>query len=240
MIVDWETYYTAGTKCRELAVSLRAADKPVHEAAEAQWSGMAGDAPGCMQWGQAYDEAARGTLQACASLANALTNYGAVLYAQGYNWGITNKSSPPPPQPDISQVGEYKVALPNSTHGTGIGFGDNGGAKEFFDDLFRKVVKSFGRIPNGDADKLQKAYNTWTAFADNSAISETLYRIMLISDLFIDMDDSSHRYEIQHRLNDLHTALKLSHWPPDAWLRRSTTITKQLRHWPQPAPTRSI
>ncbi|WP_156769442.1 hypothetical protein [Nocardia sp. 852002-20019_SCH5090214] len=209
MILDWETYYDAAAKCRNLAESIRTADKPVHEAAKGQCDGMAGDAPGCKEWGQAYDAAARSTLQACASLANALTNYGAVLYAQGYNWAVANRSDPPPPQPDISQVSEYKVVLPPSARGGGIGFGDNGGAKAFFDDLFRKVVKSFGMIPNGDADKLQKAHETWKAFAENRAISGAADHIMLISDLFTGMDDSKHRYEIQHRLNDIRTSAQL-------------------------------
>ncbi|MEV0356861.1 hypothetical protein AB0H71_12435 [Nocardia sp. NPDC050697] len=120
MKVDWQTYYDAAAKCRGLADELRSADKPLHQVMKGECAGMAGDAPGCREWGGAYDRAARQTLQANASLANALTNYGAVLYAMGHHYGIANKSNPP--QPDVSQVGDYTVSLPTSVADNGLGF----------------------------------------------------------------------------------------------------------------------
>ncbi|WP_067674288.1 hypothetical protein [Nocardia miyunensis] len=109
MIVDWQTYYDAAKKCHDLADDLRRTDKPVHDAVKGKCAGMAGDAPGCKEWGKAYDTAAQQTMQACSSLANALTNYGTALYAMGYNYGIANKSNPAPTRPAINQVSEYSA-----------------------------------------------------------------------------------------------------------------------------------
>ncbi len=165
MIVDWQIYYDAGKKCHDLADELREADKPVHVAVKGDCAGMAGDAPGCKEWGQAYDKAARQTMQACSSLANALTNYGAALYAMGYNYGTANNSKPLPDRPNVSQVGEYQVTIPSSVADNGIGFADHGGVKEFFDKLVAKVLSAFGKLPNGDATKLDKSHTTWNTFA---------------------------------------------------------------------------
>ena len=73
MIIDWEVYYDAAKRSQELATHLREADKPVHTAVLGECAGMAGDAPGCAAWGRAHDAAAEKAMQACTSLANALT-----------------------------------------------------------------------------------------------------------------------------------------------------------------------
>lgn len=206
MIIDWETYYDAAAKCYQLAEDIRRADKPVHDAVKGECAGMAGDAPGCKDWGGAYDEYARATMQACSTLANALTNYAAVLYAQGYNWGVTNKSDPPPPRPAISQVGEYKVVIPTSVSNNGLGFTYQNDADTFFDKLVHQVEATFGKLPNGDSIKLEKAYRIWMTFATNPTITDAHDHIMVISDQFIGMDDATHRQEIQNRLNQLQTS----------------------------------
>ncbi|RDI64549.1 hypothetical protein [Nocardia pseudobrasiliensis] len=206
MIVDWQVYYDAAKKCQDLADELRRADKPVHEAVKGECVGMAGDAPGCRQWGEAYDKSAQQTMQVCSSLANALTNYGAVLYAMGYNYGIANKSDPPPPRPNTSQVGEYKVSIPSSVGDNGIGFDhDHGGVKEFFDKLIAKVLAAFGKLPNGDRSKLDKAHTTWNTFANHESVVGAAGRIATISALFDGMDDATNRQLLQDHFATLKT-----------------------------------
>ncbi|WP_225731091.1 MULTISPECIES: polymorphic toxin type 28 domain-containing protein [unclassified Nocardia] len=205
MKVDWQTYYDAAKKCHDLADELRKADKPVHDAVKGDCVGMAGDAPGCKQWGEAYDTAAQQTMQACSSLANALTNYGAVLYANGYNYGIANKSNPAPSQPSISQVGQYQVVIPSSVADNGIGFDHDGGIKEFFDKLVAKILSAFGKLPNGDKTKLDKAHTTWNTFANHDTITSAAARISAISALFDGMDDATNRQLIQGHFATLKT-----------------------------------
>ncbi|MET8875737.1 hypothetical protein, partial [Nocardia sp. NPDC004604] len=206
MIVDWQTYYDAAKKCHDLADDLRKADKPVHDAVKGECVGMAGDAPGCKQWGEAYDQAARQTMQACSSLANALTNYGAVLYANGYHYGTANKSNPAPPRIHAQEVGEYKVTIPSSVHDNGIGFTDHGGLKEFLDKLVAKVLAAFGKLPNGDHTKLDKAHTIWNTFANHDTITGAAARISAISALFDGMDDPTNRQLLQDHFTTLKTA----------------------------------
>ncbi|AHH17042.1 hypothetical protein NONO_c22440 [Nocardia nova SH22a] len=206
MIVDWEVYYDAARKCHDLADELRKADRPVHEAAKGDCRKMAGDAPGCSDWGRAYDDVSHRTLQACASLANALTNYGAVLYAQGYNWGIANKSNPPPPRPDTGQVGEYKVSLPSAVGDNGDGYEKKGGLQGFFNDLSAKLIQVFGKLPNGNSHGLRTAHDTWSAFAANKTITNAAATVSAVSALFDGMGDDGHRERIQ----DYFTSLKNS------------------------------
>ena len=197
MIVDWQTYYDAAAQCHQLARDLRAADKPVHEAAKQQCEGMAGNAAGCVKWAEVYDRSAQHTLQVSASLANALTNYGAVLYAQGYNWGIANKSNPPPPRPNTGQVGEYSVVLPTSVGDNGSGFEHSGGVKQFFDDLVKAVIEKFHQLPNADASKLKVAHNSWKTFSTHETLTGAAARIDTISALFDGVDDPTNRTHIQ-------------------------------------------
>ncbi|PPJ35972.1 hypothetical protein C5E45_23010 [Nocardia nova] len=204
MNVDWQTYYDAARQCRQLADDLRKADKPVHDAIRNGCNGMADDANGCTQWGQSYDKAAHTTLQACASLANALTNYGAVLYAQGFHWGNANKSNPP--KPDTSQVSQYTVDLPTSVRDNGAGFEHSGGVKAFFDKLVIEVANKFGKLPNGDAAKLKSAHTTWNTFATHETLTGAAARISTLSGLFDGMDDATNRQLIQDHFATLETS----------------------------------
>ncbi|NKY49714.1 hypothetical protein [Nocardia vermiculata] len=203
MIVDWQTYYDAAAQCHQLASDLRAADKPVHEAVKHQCEGMAGNAAGCVKWAEVYDRSAQHTLQVSASLANALTNYGAVLYAQGYNWGIANKSNPPPPRPNTGQVGEYSVVLPTSVGDNGAGFEHSGGVKQFFDDLVKAVIEKFHQLPNADASKLKVAHDSWKTFSTHETLTGAAARIDTISALFDGVDDPTNRTHIQDHFTTL-------------------------------------
>lgn len=124
------------------------------------------------------------------------------------NWGVANKSDPPPPRPTISQVGEYKVVVPSSVRDNGIGFTHQSDTDTFFEKVVRKVEDDFGKLPNGDVIKIEKAYRSWFDFAMNPTITDAHDRILVISDHFIDMDDAAHRQEIQNRLNQLQTSAK--------------------------------
>ncbi|WP_433732069.1 hypothetical protein ACQP0C_08090 [Nocardia sp. CA-129566] len=207
MKVDWQVYYDAAKKCHDLAAELRRADKPVHDAVKGACAGMAGDAPGCKQWGEKYDETARQTMQTCTNLADALTNYGYVLYANGYNYGIRNKSNPSPPRPDVHTMTEYKVTIPKSAadNGNGVKHNGDGGVKAFFDELVKLIISEFGKLPNGDVDKLAKASTTWQTFADHATITGAAATISGISALFDGMDDEANRQLIQDHFGTLRT-----------------------------------
>ncbi|MEU0874148.1 hypothetical protein [Nocardia brasiliensis] len=191
MRIDWQVYYDAAKRCHDLAADLRRADKPVHDAVKSECAGMAGDAPGCKEWGEKYDSTARDTMQSCTNLADALTNFGYVLYAAGYNYGISNKSNPAPERPDVREMTEYRVTIPTSVRNNGIGIEHHGGVQELFDALIAKILETFGKLPNGDIKKLEKASSTWTTFANHETITGAAARITAIIGLFDTIDDKT-------------------------------------------------
>ncbi|MEV6322406.1 hypothetical protein AB0M45_14600 [Nocardia sp. NPDC051787] len=191
LVIDWQTYYDAAKKCHSLATDLRTADKPVRDAVKGECAGMAGDAPGCEQWGRAYDRAAQETMQTCTNLADALTHFGNMLYAAGYNWALANKSNPMPDRPTATAMSEYKVSIPTSVGSNGDGVTEgNGSIPGFYDALVGKIQDEFGsKLPNGNKDKLAKAASTWKTFAEHPTITGTPARITAISNLFDDIQD---------------------------------------------------
>ncbi|MEV6280328.1 hypothetical protein [Nocardia sp. NPDC051832] len=195
MRVNWPTYYEAAKKCHDLATALRTADKPVHDAMKNDCVGMAGDAPGCREWGQAFDRAALTTAQTCTNLADALTNFGYVLYAAGYNLGVSDvgKTSTQPPRPDVRPVSLYKVDFPSSVgdNGNGIERDDSVGVEAVFDEVAGQVAKVFGKLPNGNTSKLSKAESVWTAFAREETVTGAASQIKTILGLFDGADDPS-------------------------------------------------
>lgn len=203
--VDWQTFYEAAAQCHQLATDLRAADKPVHDAVKGECVGMAGDAPGCKQWGERYDQVALDTMQTCTNLADALTNFGYALYAMGYHYG-QEPGSPPAPRPTIHAMSEHKVAIPPSTadNGHGIKRDDSVGVEELFDAVLAKVGEEFGKLPNGDTDKLDKASSVWKAFAEHEAITGAAARIQSIRSLFDNTVDPENLPKIHAHLDTLH------------------------------------
>ncbi|MBF6172903.1 hypothetical protein [Nocardia blacklockiae] len=204
MNIDWQIYYEAAKKCHDLAADLRRADKPVHDAVKNECAGMAGDAPGCRQWGESYDRTARDTMQACTNLADALTNFGNVLYANGYNYGIANRSNPPPHRPTVQDMSVYQVSIPTSVHDNGIGINHGGGVKELFDKLIAEIIQQFGKLPNGDVKKLEKASTVWRTFADHATVTGAAGRITEIIGLFDRIEDKNTLPLILDHLNTLH------------------------------------
>ncbi|MFC4377251.1 hypothetical protein ACFO5K_24530 [Nocardia halotolerans] len=206
MYVDWVSYYDAAKKCHDLANDLRAADKPVHTAVKDQGAGMAGDAPGCVEWAKAYDSVAQRTLQTCTNLSDALTNFGNVLYASGYNYGTSNNSDPAPPRPTITAMAEHKVTIPSATTATsGVGVKKDGEG-QFFDDLLSDITNEFKKLPNADIDALAAVTAAWSTFAASEALSGAKARIATISQMFDDMDQIKNRELIQQHLNTIGSA----------------------------------
>lgn len=203
MRIDWQTYYDAAKKCHDLAADLRRADKPVHDAVKGECAGMAGDAPGCKQWGETYDRTARDTMQSCTNLADALTNFGYVLYATGYNYGINNRSNPPPPRPDVREMTQHQVTIPTSVRDNGIGIERHSGVQELFDLLVAEILEKFGKLPNGDVKKLDKAASTWKTFANHETVTGAATRITSIIGLFDNIDDKTNLPPILNHLETL-------------------------------------
>ncbi|WP_280334917.1 hypothetical protein [Nocardia wallacei] len=206
MNVDWQIYYEAAKKCHDLAADLRRADKPVHDAIKNECGGMAGDAPGCRQWGESYDRTARDTMQSCTNLADALTNFGNVLYANGYNYGIANRSKPPPARPNVRDMSVYQVSIPTSVRDNGIGIEHGGGVKELFDMLIAQIIQQFGKLPNGDVEKLAKASSVWRTFADHATVTGAAGRITEIIGLFDRIEDKNTLPLVLDHLNTLHSS----------------------------------
>ncbi|MBF6439284.1 hypothetical protein [Nocardia cyriacigeorgica] len=203
--VDWTTFYEAAAQCHQLATDLRAADKPVHDAVKGECAGMAGDAPGCKQWGEKYDQVAVDTMQTCTNLADALTNFGYALYAMGYHYG-QEPGRPPAPRPTIHAMSEHKVSIPASTadNGNGIERDDSVGVEEVFDAVLAKVGEEFGKLPNGDTGKLDKASSVWKTFAEHEAVTGAAARIQSIKALFDNTVDPENLPKILAHLDTLH------------------------------------
>jgi hypothetical protein len=202
--LDWEIYYEASQKCHDLAGELRVADKPVHDAVKNECAGMAGDANGCRQWGEKYDEVARQTMQGCTNLADALTSFGYVLSAVGYNYGIANRSNPAPPAPHVVEMAEHRVAIPTSVADNGIGVDKHdGGVGAFYDQFVTKVGDEFGKLPNGDKQKLEKAATVWRTFADHPTVIGSAGKIGEIRGLFDSVQDKKNLALILGHLDTL-------------------------------------
>ncbi|WP_255286196.1 hypothetical protein [Nocardia mexicana] len=175
----------------------------MHDAVKNECGGMAGDAPGCREWGQTYDRTARDAMQACTNLADALTNVGYLLYATGYNYGIANKSKPPPHRPTLQELPVHQVSIPTSVRDNGIGIDHGGGVKELFDRLIAEILQQFGKLPNGDVKKLEKASSVWKTFADNGTVTGAAGRVAEIIGLFDSIEDKQGLPHILERLDTL-------------------------------------
>ncbi|WP_280441001.1 hypothetical protein [Nocardia brasiliensis] len=203
--LDWQVYYDAAAKCHEIATNLRAADKPLHDAVKNDCAGMAGDANGCKQWGTKYDQLAQQTMQTCTNLADALTNYGYVLSAMGYNYAVANNSNPLPQRPVVAPLPEYKVTIASSVgdNGPGVHEKDGAGIKEFYDKLVDKIGEEFGKLPNGDVDKLSKASTAWRTFAEHATITGSAGQLAGVIGLFDGVADKKNLELVLENLTTL-------------------------------------
>lgn len=190
-VVDWQVYYDAAQKCHDLAGELRKADAPLHAVIKNDCAGMAGDAPGCKQWGEAYDNHAREALQTCTDIADALSNLGYVISAFGYNHGIANRSNPAPSRPAVREVDGYQVSLPTSVADNGSGLSQHPDDVDIFESLLAKIVQEFGKLPNGDVDKLDKAAAAWRNFSTHETVATASAKVAAIAGLLEPMRDEN-------------------------------------------------
>ncbi|MFE9578230.1 hypothetical protein ACFYO1_17715 [Nocardia sp. NPDC006044] len=114
-----------------------------------------------------------------------------MLYAAGYNYGINNKSNPPPDRPVVHEVSKYQVTIPTSVRNNGIGIEHHGGVQELFDLLIAKIIEQFGKLPNGDIAKLAKASSTWATFANHETVTGAAGQLTSIIGLFDTIDDKT-------------------------------------------------
>ncbi|MFC8046123.1 EndoU domain-containing protein [Nocardia sp. NPDC057353] len=201
--MDWQVYYDAARRCHALADALRAADKPLHEM-KSGCAGMAGDSDGCRQWGEKYDQVAQETMQSCTNLADALTNFGFVLFATGYNYGKRAGTNPAPYRPAVQPVAFYRVTIPSSVgnNGSGVDKHDDG-LGEFYDQLVGKIGQEFGKLPNGNVNTLQTAADKWKQFAENESVRGAEAEISRITELFDRIQDKTNLPRILERLDAL-------------------------------------
>jgi hypothetical protein len=142
-------------------------------------------------------------MQACTNLADALSNFGYVLYATGYNYGINSKANPAPPRPQIQEMTEHKVSIPTSVRDNGLGIDHHGGVQELFDALIAGIMNEFGKLPNGDVDGLAKAAQTWQIFAGHDTVTGAAGRISAIVTLFDPVQDKTNLQPILDHLETL-------------------------------------
>ncbi|MFI2231728.1 hypothetical protein [Nocardia testacea] len=117
----------------------------------------------------------------------ALENFGYVLYAVGYNHWYPDKSEPP--RPPVGEVIIHSVQVPTSIADNGDGLRHDGGVEEFFGQLSSTIAAQFGKLPNGDIDKLATAGTVWSTFAGHEAVTGAASRIAGIVDMLGGMDE---------------------------------------------------
>lgn len=130
-----------------------------------------------------------------ALLSDALTRYGDVLAAMGYNWHISNKSQPPNRPLENDLIGPRYRHRPNST-------GNNGPGLE---SAVPGIVEQVENMPNGDTYRTSLAgTNGWAEFVSDPAIRESDIRILEISDSF-ETSDPNHQ-DISERMATMQQA----------------------------------
>ncbi|WP_067655988.1 hypothetical protein [Nocardia harenae] len=205
-LIDWQVYYEAAQKCHDLAGEIRRADAPLHAVLQNDCSGMAGDAPGCREWGNDYDALSTSTLQTCTNMADALSNLGYVIAAFGYNHGINNRSNPAPARPAVGELEQHRVALPSAVGDNGLGTSRDDADSEGLFDLFAdKIIEAFGKLPNGNVSDLSKAKDGWEKFAANTTITGAPAQIAAIKAMFDTMQDPNLDPILRH-FDSLHSA----------------------------------
>lgn len=205
-VIDWQVYYEAAQKCHDLAGEIRKADSPLHTVLKNDCGGMAGDAPGCGEWGRKYDEISTNTLQTCTNIADALSNLGYVLSAFGYNHGINNRSNPAPARPAFGELDLHRVVLPSAVGDNGLGTSrDDSDTEGVFDLFVDKIIEGFGKLPNGDVADLAKAADGWKNFAAHPTITGAPAQIAAIRAMFDTLQDPNLGPILGH-FDSLHSA----------------------------------
>ncbi|WP_062981118.1 hypothetical protein [Nocardia anaemiae] len=164
--VDSSVYYEAGDRLKTLAGEW-------FFGVDAFWSkldecgNMTGSYSEAKKWAESYDARAAEALKMVSDLAYATFNYGQILINLGYNhalaeWTAAGSTGPAPQQPAKAFAGyPCRIPLP-SAGGPGNGLIDGG----------VKLVEAIGiTVPDGNADLLQRAADTWAAIADATPVT---------------------------------------------------------------------
>ncbi|MBH0774703.1 polymorphic toxin type 37 domain-containing protein [Nocardia bovistercoris] len=183
-----QTYYTAADACYKLSKEFEGAYQPL-QTALFDTGGMAGSYQAAKAWSRAYDERAGAFTTAATNFVNALTHFGDILIASGYNWECANYAANR--DPNKGDGPSCPRRIPSEVpYGADIVVGvassrDNGpGLQTDFPELYDKVVAKVagGEIPDGDTDKLDKAAKAWKRFAEDNAVFGAEARLRAVAD----------------------------------------------------------
>ncbi|NKY31391.1 polymorphic toxin type 37 domain-containing protein [Nocardia gamkensis] len=182
-----QTYYTAAEECYKLSREFQSAYNPL-QTALLETSGMAGSCQAAKAWSTAYDERAGAFTTAATNFARALQHFGDILIASGYNWECSNYAANRDPNKGTGPACPRTIPseLP---YGAGVVVGvassrNNGpGLETEFPELYDRVVAKLAgdKVPDGDTDKLDRAAQAWTAFADNNTIFAAGPRLRVVA-----------------------------------------------------------
>ncbi|MEU0541552.1 hypothetical protein ABZ319_16945 [Nocardia sp. NPDC005978] len=188
--IEWGVAYAAGKKCHDLAGELSLAFGPLHSTLVHNCKGMAGDAPGCLQWAQEYDTAAADFTRAAAALVNALAHYGDVLYAYGWNYAVSQRPTNMPEKPvESSLYYDTEMDMPAATGANGLGAEQRDGDSDLYNRFVDKIRDELGALPNGDTDRLAAAASAWKTFNGNAAVTGAADSVGTVIALFETLSD---------------------------------------------------
>ncbi|ASF10653.1 hypothetical protein NBRGN_027_02790 [Nocardia brasiliensis NBRC 14402] len=183
-----QTYYTAADACYKLSKEFQAAYNPL-QTALLETGGMAGNYQAAKAWSQSYDERGGAFTTAATGFARALTHFGDILIASGYNWECANYAANRDPNKGVGPACPRQIPseLP---YGAAVVVGvassrDNGpGLQTEFPELYEKITAKLagGEVPNGDTAKLEKAAKAWKTFADDDTIFAAQTRLRVVAD----------------------------------------------------------
>ncbi|WP_019928522.1 hypothetical protein [Nocardia sp. BMG111209] len=204
--LQWSTLYSAGRQCHDLADRLSLAFGPLETTLSHQCKGMAGDAPGCLQWAREYDAVAADHFRAVAALVDALVKYGDVLYAFGWNYAVSQHPDHMPDKPTESALYyDTEMDMPASSAGNGPGVDRDGGDSGVYEKFLDKIQDELGGLPNGNTHLLDTAAAAWKAFAHHNAVTAAADDIQTVAGLFDSISDP-HKDTLLEQLGTLHRA----------------------------------
>lgn len=159
--VDTEQFYAVGQSLFDNATKMYDAFA-VNVTMLGETGEMAGTDDAGTAWAASYDARVADVLGAVNDLNQAMENYGGVVIQVGYNHAVAehnatpNNSSPPPALPPTPVSGSQTLSVPPSAGGSSEGL---------FDSAIGLVEQVGVPIPNGDTDKLDKAFAAWDRLA---------------------------------------------------------------------------
>ncbi|MBP1159793.1 hypothetical protein [Rhodococcus sp. PvR099] len=200
---DPETYYAAGTRCNDAAVSLYTAFTTAVQSLQ-HCGGMAGTFDSGREWATSYDERAQLILAGRDDAVRALENYGAVLRQAGHNHAMADHNAnvdggaPPSPPPLPSVLPGCTPALPPSAGGPGNGLVDGG----------LGLASEVGiPVPDGDTEKLNEASTVWSTLANSAETTDAAAALQATMDLFVDVTSPEVEF-IYDDLEELQSAVE--------------------------------